>query len=140
MKIAVRYYTRGGNTKKVADSIAKAVGVEAQEISVPIDGDEDILFLGSSVYGARPDVQVREYVASLGSKNVGIVVNFGTAALIDSTYNAISKIAVKSGVNLAKEEFHCRGEFKSVHQGHPNTGDLDAAANFAKDFVEKHAG
>ena len=29
MIIAVRYYSRGGNTKKLADAIAKAVGVEA---------------------------------------------------------------------------------------------------------------
>ena len=29
MNYAVRYYTKTGNTKKLADAVAKAVGVEA---------------------------------------------------------------------------------------------------------------
>lgn len=36
MKVAVRYYTRGGNTKKLADAISKALGVPAQTTSVPL--------------------------------------------------------------------------------------------------------
>lgn len=30
MKIAVRYYSRSGSTKKLADAVAQAVGVTAQ--------------------------------------------------------------------------------------------------------------
>ncbi len=30
MKIAVRYYTKTGNTKRLAEAVAKAVGTEAQ--------------------------------------------------------------------------------------------------------------
>ena len=29
MKVEVRYFSRGGNTKKLAEAIAEAVGVEA---------------------------------------------------------------------------------------------------------------
>ena len=50
MKIAVRYYTRSGNTKKLAEAIAKAVGAEAKTVDEPLWEDVDILFLGSSVY------------------------------------------------------------------------------------------
>ena len=39
MKIAVRYYSRGGNTKKLADAIAKAVGVEALTADTPLKED-----------------------------------------------------------------------------------------------------
>ena len=42
MKVAIRYYTRGGNTKKLADAISKAVGVDAETTSVPLTGDVDI--------------------------------------------------------------------------------------------------
>ena len=31
MKIAVRYYTRSGNTKKLAEAVAEAVAVEAKD-------------------------------------------------------------------------------------------------------------
>ena len=36
MKIAVRYYTKTGNTKKLAEAIGKAVGAEALPISTPV--------------------------------------------------------------------------------------------------------
>ena len=48
MKIAVRYYTKTGNTKRLAEAVAKAVGVEALPISTPITEPVDVLFLGSS--------------------------------------------------------------------------------------------
>lgn len=49
MKIAARYYTRSGNTKKLADAIADAVGTTAKTTAEPLTEDMDILFLGSSV-------------------------------------------------------------------------------------------
>ena len=36
MKVAVRYYTKTGNTKRLAESIGNAVGAEALPISTPI--------------------------------------------------------------------------------------------------------
>ena len=44
MKIAVRYYTKTGNTKRLAAAIAEAVGAEALPISAPINEPVDILF------------------------------------------------------------------------------------------------
>lgn len=32
-------------------------------------------------------------------------------------------------------EFHCRGQFKFVHRGHPNEEDINEAVNFAKSIV-----
>ena len=36
MKIAVRYYTKTGNTEKLARAVAEAVGAEALPVSVPV--------------------------------------------------------------------------------------------------------
>ena len=36
MKIAVRYYTKTGNTKKLAEAVANAIGEKALPISSPI--------------------------------------------------------------------------------------------------------
>ena len=46
MKIAVRYYTKTGNTKRLAEAIAEAVGAEALPISEAVEEPVDILFLG----------------------------------------------------------------------------------------------
>lgn len=85
MKIAVRYYTKGGNTKKLADAIAKAVGVDAKTVAEPLSEDVDILFLGSSVYAAWVDSSVKSFINGINVK-IGKVVNFSTAAILKSTY------------------------------------------------------
>ncbi len=59
MKVTVRYYSRGGNTKKLADAIAEAVGVETKTTSEPLTEDVDLLFLGSSVYAYGVDDRVK---------------------------------------------------------------------------------
>ena len=48
MKIAVRYYTKTGNTRRLAEAVAEAVGAEALPISEPVTEKADILFLGNS--------------------------------------------------------------------------------------------
>ena len=53
MKCAVRYYTKTGNTKKLAEAVAAALGVEALPISVPVEEAVDILFLWNSYYACR---------------------------------------------------------------------------------------
>ena len=52
MKIAVRYYTQTGNTKKLANAIAAELGTEAKSIESPLEEDADVLFLCNSVYWA----------------------------------------------------------------------------------------
>ena len=42
MKIDVRYYTQTGNSKKLADSIAKELGVVAKSIDEPMNEKADL--------------------------------------------------------------------------------------------------
>ena len=136
MKVAIRYYTSGGNTKKLADAISKAVGVDAETTSAPLTGDVDILFLGSSVYANGVDSEVKEFIKGINVK-VGKVVNFSTAALIKSTYKQVSKLLGENQIPLAKEEFYCRGSFAMMHKGRPNADDCNAAADFAKKILSQ---
>ena len=131
MNIAVRYFTRSGNTKKLALAIAEAAGVEAQDVSVPLTEHTDILFLGSSVYAAGVDDAVKKFLAANHDK-IGTLYNFSTAAIISSTYGQIKKLSAEHGIKLADEEFHCRGSFALMHKGRPNQDDLDAVSAFAK--------
>ena len=85
MKIAVRYYTQTGNTKRLAEAIAKEVGVTALDISEPITEPVDILFLGNSYYAFSIAPEVARYINSLNKEMVGQIVNFGSAAMLNST-------------------------------------------------------
>ena len=131
MKIAVRYYTKTGNTKKLAEAVAEAVGVEALPISEPVREPVDVLFLGNSYYAFNIDPEVRSFIQSLDRNTVGRIVNFGSAAMLNSTYKKIKAEADKVGVPMDAREFHCRGEFKGLHKGRPNAQDMQAAAGFA---------
>ena len=82
---AVRYYTKTGNTKKLALAIAQALGVEALPISEPVSEAVDLLFLGNSYYAFSIDPEVRDFIRALDPKLVGKLVNFGSAAMLNST-------------------------------------------------------
>ena len=137
MKTAVRYYTKTGNTKRLAEAVAKAIGAEALPLSSPIEEPVDILFLGNSYYAFSIDPEVREFIRKLDRNKVGRIVNFGSAAMLNSTYKKVKAEADKAGIPMDEREFHCRGEFKGIHKGRPNAADLVAAAEFAKKIIRE---
>lgn len=134
MKIAVRYFSKSGNTKKIAEAIASAVGVEAKDISSPLSEDVDILFFGSAPYAFDVDNAVKKFISDISVK-VGKAVNFSTTAGIKSTRKFVEKFFAEKGITLAEEEFSCRGKFGIVHKNRPNDEDKKAAAEFAKKIV-----
>ncbi len=135
MKAAVRYYTRTGNTQRLAEAVAEAVGAEALPLSVPVEEPVDILFLGNSYYAFTIDPEVRDFVRSLDKSKVGRIVNFGSAAMLKSTWKKVKAEADRAGIPMDEREFHCKGQFKNMHKGRPNEEDLAAAAAFAKGIL-----
>ena len=135
MKAAVRYYTKTGNTKKLAEAVAEAAGVEALPISTPVEDHVDILFLGNSYYAFSIDPEVHDFIRSLDSSKVGAIVNFGSAAMLNSTWKKVKAEADKAGIKMDEREFHCKGEFKGFHKGRPNEEDLKAAADFTRKII-----
>jgi len=136
MKVAVRYYTKTGNTKRLAEAVAKALGVEALPISAPVEERVDLLFLGNSYYAFSIDPEVRDFIRRLDKDKVGKIVNFGSAAMLNSTWKKVKAEADKAGIPMEEREFHCKGEFKGLHKGKPDADDLEAAAAFAREIVK----
>ena len=135
MKAAVRYYTKTGNTKRLAEAIAEAAGVQALPITEPVTEPVDILFLGNSYYAFSIDPEVRTFVRGLDKSKVGRIVNFGSAAMLNSTWKKVKAEADKAGIPMDEQEFHCRGEFKGIHKGRPNADDMKNAAAFARKIM-----
>ena len=131
MNIAIRYYTRSGNTETLARTIENAVGVKAESVTVPLSGRADILFLGCSYYAFDVDEAVKKFIFA-NRNNIGRIVCFGTSAMMKSTHKPMKKVCDAAGVLLSDEEFHCRGSFGPMHKGHPDEKDLTNAAAFAK--------
>lgn len=135
MNIAVRYYTRSGNTEKLAKAIAEAVGAQAKSVTAPLTEKTDILFLGCSYYAFDVDEAIKNFISE-NKDNIGKVVCFGTSAMMKSTHKPMKKVCDAAGVLLSDEEFHCRGSFGPMHKGHPDKNDLTKAIAFAKMIVE----
>lgn len=136
MTIAVRYYTRSGNTQKLAEAIAAAVGVQAAPVSAGLAEKADILFLGSSPYAFDVDDAVKAFLQK-NRASIGTLYHFGTSASPSSTYKLVAKLAAENGVTIAPEQYHCYGSFLMLHRGRPNAADCAAAAEFARGIVNK---
>lgn len=134
MKIAVRYYTRSGNTKKLADAVAQTASVESKDITCPLDEKADILFLGCSYYAFDVDEAVKKFIIE-NKDHIGKIVCIGTSAMMKSMKKPVRKVADTVGVAVADEEFHCRGEFAKIHKGRPNEKDLADASAFVMGII-----
>ncbi len=137
MNAKVVYYTKSGNTKKLADCIAKTANVQAEELGDGAATTADVLFLGASVYWAGIDGKVKNYMEQIDPNKVKEVVVFSTSALAERAFPDIKKRLEKRGIKVAAENFYCRGAFAAMHKGRPNEDDLKAAAEFTKAVLEK---
>ena len=135
MKIAIRYYTRSGNTKKLADAISEALNIEAVDVSAFLSEKTDILFLGCSYYAFDVDPIVKDFIVN-NKDNIGKIVCFGTSAMMKSMKKPVTKVAKTVGVTVSDEDFHCRGRFGKIHKNRPDADDLKDAAEFAKKVVQ----
>ena len=139
MNIEIRYYTRSGNTKKLAFAVAEAVSIEAKDITIPLSEKADILFLGSSYYAFDVDDAVKQFITD-NRDNIGKIVCFGTSAMMKSIRKPIVKIAEIVGITVADEEFHCRGQFGKIHNGRPNEKDKEDIKRFATAILADQKG
>lgn len=98
MKAAVRFQSRGGNTKAVAEIIAKKVGVNAKKVEVALDEYVDILFVGGGVYMGKVDESLSHFLENLNVDKVGQIVCFSTTGLMDATLKQIKQMAIKKGI------------------------------------------
>lgn len=140
MNIKVRYFSRGGNTKKVAEAIAKTADVNAEDCSVGITEPIDLLFLGGSVYGFGLDDNIINYIQALNPAHVKRVALFGTSAIVKNGNAEMAKLLKAKGISVLENSFYCRGEFAIMHKGRPNDADLQNAADFASETIKTLGG
>ena len=129
-KIAVRYCTRTGHSKQLAESVAAALGLEAKDVSEGLDEPVDQLFLCNGMYAFTLDRALKDFL-EISGKDAGEIVNVCSSASGRSTRKALLKLADTCGFTLSNREFRCKGAYHFMAKGHPDEDDLRAAANFA---------
>jgi len=133
---AVIYVTKGGNTAKLAASIAGAIGAAAQPVSdKPVIKDIDTLFVGASIYAGKIDGSLRDFLQTLTSPQVKKVIVFGSACGPKSAQSEIKSLLEPKGIAVSDDFFQCRGKFLVINNGRPNADDIKAASDFARKMV-----
>ena len=132
MKTAIRFFTRSkkGNTKKLADAVSAALGIEALDVSVDLTEKVDKLFLLNAMYAAQIDKQVVSFLER-NKDNIGEIINMNTAASGASTRKAVKRAADKFGIAVSEQEFHCAASWIFINKGLPSEEDLKRAGEFA---------
>ena len=115
MKTAVRYYSRTGNTKVIAEAIAPVAGCQAESIEVPLEGVTDILFLGGALYWGKIPRTIKEYIKSLSPQQVKYVAVFTTAGILESASEIYKVFLRYHDLKVMKDTYFCNG--KRVYDG-----------------------
>ena len=135
MTIAVRYLSKTGNTRKLAEAIAGKLGVTAEDLQSPLADPVDVLFLGTAVYAAGVDDKVKEFLHE-NEEQIGLLAGFSTSALLAGTDRYITRICDNEGIPMAEETYHCKGKFGPMHTGRPHEKDCELAASWAENLLE----
>jgi flavodoxin len=139
MKIKVMYHTKTGNTRVVAEAIAKNVGAQAKPITkdVPFD-TADLLFIGDGLYAGTVNKETKKFIATLDATKVKKAAVFGTYGGQRKAATVLKGLLQKQGIAVAEEVFECKGKaWYIINRTHPDIQDIKAAKEFAKRTVEK---
>ena len=130
MSIAVRYYSKSGNTKAVAEAIAAATGSEAISVdhaNAPLREPVDVLFVGGALYAYGIDSHLKEYLKTLKKADAKKAVVFSTSWISRHSIDLIKKGLSEAGIPVAEESFYVKSK--------PSDAQLKEAAAFAKKFI-----
>lgn len=135
MSVAIRYFSKFGHSKLMAEAVATVAGVPALSVNEPLAEPVDILFLGAGLFLGKVDGSVGAFVKTLTPEKVGKVVCFGSCAIKSSPVPELKKLLDAQGITVAAESFACKGAMGPIHKGHPDSVDLAALQEFVKGIL-----
>lgn len=129
---AIRYYSKFGHSKLMAEAIEEIVCSKAAEVSLPLDQPVDVLFLGAGVFLGKVNSAVMDFINTLTPEKVKCAVLFGSSAIIESPVPQMRKALESRGIKVCDKSFTCKGAMGPVYKGHPDSKDLADFCNFVQ--------
>ena len=130
----VVYFSRGKNTRKVAEVIAKELGTEAIDVKKqsPDASTADLLVIGSGTYGGKPGKRLTTYLKNLAPANGKNAACFATYIWNPTRNLTTMQETLKTKEYKIIESFACCGRWFLFKRGHPTTEELNKAQEFAR--------
>ena len=136
MKVQVLYYSKTGNTKKVANVIALELGVEAKDVKREALDKDCLVFLGSGLYANKLGKEMIEFINNNDFNGVNVAL-FGTSMKGGGKeVNEMEKILRSKGATI-KGKFYSFGKFLIMKRGHPDESELAKAREFARETAKE---
>jgi flavodoxin len=136
MKPFVVYYSRTGNTRKVAETIADVLGTKARSVRDAEAADVPkgaFIIAGSGVYASRAGRRIMDFLQSLPDVSGGSAAVFETSGdgSISVAGEQMGEVLRKRGYDI-RGAFFCRGSvFRIFRRCCPLPEDLERARKFA---------
>lgn len=130
MKVAIRYYSKLGHTKDIADAMGEELGIKAISIvdEPNLKEEVDILFLGGAPYANVMDEKLRTYAKGLKKELVKRVILFTTSNWSRRTVRSLKKILTSNEIEVDKDYFYAH--MLKINKRIPK----------AKEFIKKKVG
>lgn len=127
MRAAIRYFSRGGHVKAMAEALSRGTGVEAISIDDSkgaIEEHYDLLFVGGALYGYQLDAHFKQYLLELPEDLIDEVVCFGSSWLTRRPIYLMQDVFRAKGIKINKQAVWSRNR--------PNDNLLEAIEYFGK--------
>ena len=134
MVVQVVYFSKMGNTQKIAEAIASDIGVKAEDVKVARLLADSFVFLGSGCYGKKPATLMTTFIEDndFKSRNVALFVTSGSGEGFE--VKEMQNI-LQTKQACIKGTYFCKGKFLLINRGRPSIEDLNKAKKFAKKMI-----
>jgi len=138
MSARVFYQSMTGNTRRVAEAIARASGCVAEPVSAAtVSEPVDMLFLGAAIHAKDVDPSVKKFIEGLDpavAKHV-IVFSTGFEGNKEMAVGIMKDLLARRRIPMMSKHYFCLGKFLFFNFRHPNAQDLTGAEEFARSVL-----
>lgn len=132
MKVAIRYFSRGGNVRAMAEAISRATGIEAISIDDPraaITEHIDLLFIGGALYKYMLDPKLKKFLEDLPEGMIEEAVCFGSSWFTRRPIYLMQDMIKAKDIKLNKQAIWSRNR--------PNDNLIEVIEYFAKNELTR---
>ena len=135
-KVRIIYATKTKHSRKLAESVGKALGIQAENVADNLTNVEaDLLFIVGGLYGGQSLPELLTFVESLEKEKIGQAALVTSCASGKQGQDSVRKILEEKGISVV-DEYVCLGSFLIMKMGHPNQEETQKAIAFAKKIAE----
>ena len=136
-KVKIVYATKTKHSKKIALALAKALNVQAEDVSKkPNLGTADLLFIVGGIYGGTSLPSLIEFAENLKKENIKKVVFITSSVKKTQGQDAVRKIIEEKHISVV-DEIHCQGSFLFMKFGHPNNSDISETIELSMEILNR---